>query len=419
MLLTLLLQKDLRRARRNPWPYIIFLALPLCITALIGLAFGRSSSGGGLARIRMAIVDEDDSLLSQLLRGGMNQGDFRQHIDLSFLERDAALRQIDDDKISAVLVIPKGFTRGYLSGETGIRLELIKNPAQSVYPATVEALLEVAVAGLNAISRNLHADLPEWKALIEKDGPPDLKRMGELMTRMGDRFEKVGHYLFPPLAGYTRETTRNPVKESTAGNIFAFLLPGLAAMFLLYLADNAVRDIYREVEAGTLDRFRTMRPGLLDWVVSKVTLGIVIVVLGGLVLFAGGAGIFSIHWRGPLVIAAMVVVYALFASGLMALIASLSRHARRADALTNIVILTMSFAGGSCFPARDLPPVLRDQISPLMPNYWFIEALRAVQFGGSTAPWFGAALRLLVLGLIMSLAAAWILRRALNRGVRA
>src|SRR5437016_11448532 len=112
MLWTMLI-KDLRRARHNPWPYLLNLALPLCITALIGLVFGPSAKGGGLGQIKLAVVDEDDSVLSSLLRGAMNQGDFKKHLEARFLERAQALKQISDNKISAVLIIPKGFTRAY------------------------------------------------------------------------------------------------------------------------------------------------------------------------------------------------------------------------------------------------------------------------------------------------------------------
>ena len=101
MLWTLLI-KDLRRARHNPWPYLLNLALPLCITALIGLVFGPSSKGGGLGQIKLAVVDEDDSVLSSLLRGAMNQGDFKKHLEARFLERTDALQQINNNKISAV-----------------------------------------------------------------------------------------------------------------------------------------------------------------------------------------------------------------------------------------------------------------------------------------------------------------------------
>src|SRR6266516_1935206 len=92
MLWTLLI-KDLRRARHNPWPYLINLALPLCITALVGLVFGPSSKGGGLGQIKLAVVDEDDSVLSSLLRGAMNQGDFKKHLEARFLERKEAFKQ--------------------------------------------------------------------------------------------------------------------------------------------------------------------------------------------------------------------------------------------------------------------------------------------------------------------------------------
>src|SRR5213596_3309538 len=207
MLWTLLI-KDLSRARHNPWPYLINLALPLCITALIGLVFGPSSKGGGLGQIMLAVVDEDDSVLSSLLRGAMNQGDFKKRLEARFLERTEALGQINNNKISAVLIIPKGFTRTYLTGDGPVAFELIKNPAQSFYPAILEELLQVAVAGLNAVARNLRSDFPEWQAIIEKEGRPDMKRMAGLLVRVGDKFEQAGHYLFPPLVSYEAITQK-------------------------------------------------------------------------------------------------------------------------------------------------------------------------------------------------------------------
>ena len=278
MLWTLLI-KDLRRARHNPWPYLINLALPLCITALIGLVFGPSRKGGGIVPIKVAVVDDDDSVLGSLLRGAMNQGDFKKHLEARFLEREEALKQINDNKISAVLIIPKGFTRSYLAGDGSVALELVKNPAQSFYPAILEELLQVVVAGLNAVARNLSSDLPEWKAIIEKEGRPDMKRIADLLVRVGDKFEKAEHYLFPPLVGYEATTRKKTKEEGPALNIFAFLLPGMAAMFLLFLADHAIRDLYREVTARTLDRFRTLHDRLLPFIVSKVVLAMAVVVL--------------------------------------------------------------------------------------------------------------------------------------------
>ncbi len=418
MLWTLLI-KDLGRARHNPWPYLLNLSLPLCITALIGLVFGPSSKGGGLGTIKLAVVDDDDSALSSLLRGAMNQGDFKKHLEVRFLEREQALKEIGANKISAVLIIPKGFTQDYLTGARPVALELIKNPAQSFYPAILEELLQVAVTGLNAVARNLRSELPELRDILEKEGRPDMKRIAELIVRVGGKFEKAERYLFPPLVGY-QTTTRKKAKEEGPGlNIFAFLLPGMAAMFLLFLADHGIRDLYTEVRTRTLDRFRTLHDRLLPFVISKVLLAMAVVVLGSIVMFGGGVVIFGIRWEQPLAMAAVILAFGLFASGLMALIAALAQTERRANAINSVIVMVLSFVGGSFFPARQLPPLFRDHLSPLLPNYWFIEALRELQSGGARMPWAWAALKLVLLGLVLVSAASWIFQRLLAKGVRA
>src|SRR5438477_10364997 len=136
-MLRVLLAKDLRRAWRNPLPWLINLALPVCITALIGLAFGGKSDSGALGRIRFAVVDEDDSPLTGLLRGAANQREGGKYLEPVFLDREAALGQIADNKLSAVLIIPERFTRDYLTARKPVSIELIKNPAQSIQPAVL------------------------------------------------------------------------------------------------------------------------------------------------------------------------------------------------------------------------------------------------------------------------------------------
>ncbi len=74
-MLHVLVAKDLRRAWRNPVPYLIHLCLPLVITAMLGLIFGGAGrqQGGGLGKIRVVIVDEDDSVVTRFLRGALSQ----------------------------------------------------------------------------------------------------------------------------------------------------------------------------------------------------------------------------------------------------------------------------------------------------------------------------------------------------------
>ena len=165
-----LIAKDLRRAWRNPLPWMLNLALPIVITVVIGMVFGgQGGDGNSLGRIKFAVVDEDKSPLADFLRGAANQGERARHLEPVFLERPAAEQQLKDAKLSAILVIPAGFASNYLSGGK-VQLELVKNPAEQIHPAVLEELLEVVVSGLNAVSRNFNSQFPAWRKVIEGEG---------------------------------------------------------------------------------------------------------------------------------------------------------------------------------------------------------------------------------------------------------
>ena len=210
-MLRVLLAKDLRRAWRNPLPWLINLALPLCITGLIGLAFGGRSDSDALGRVRFAVVDEDDSVLTGFLRGAANQGEGGKFLEPVFLEREAAMRLINDNKISAVLIIPTNFTRHYLTGSEAVSLELIKNPAESIHPAVLEELLGATVTALNAVARNFQSEFPDWREVFE--GKRDYRQVAALVERAGDKLEAAGKYLNPPLVIYTKEIRGDDTRD--------------------------------------------------------------------------------------------------------------------------------------------------------------------------------------------------------------
>jgi len=256
-MLRALLAKDLRRVRRNPLPWLINLIVPLCMTALIGLAFGGKSDNGALGRIHFAVVDEDKTRLSDLLRGSSSQGDAAKYLDPVFLDRDEALRQINDDKLAAVLIIPTNFTRNYLTASNAVSLELIKNPAQSIHPAVMEELLGALVTAMNALSRNFHADFPELQEVI--DGKEDYRKISTLIDREGGKLEALKKYVNPPLVSFEEEVRAGESKSGPGVNLFAYLLLGLAGMFLLFIANNAMTDLHRELRFRTFERYQTMR----------------------------------------------------------------------------------------------------------------------------------------------------------------
>ena len=415
-MLRVLLAKDLRRAWRNPLPWLINLAVPLCITALIGLTFGGGSDNTSLGRIRFAVVDEDDSPLSGFLRGAANQSEGGKYLEPVFLDRAAALREITDNKLSAALIIPKNFMRDYLTGRGGLSLELIKNPAQSIHPAVLEEMLSAVVTGLNAVARNFQSEFPEWQAVF--DGQRDYHKIATLIERAGNKIQAVRKFVNPPLVTYEREVRAGESKGGPPFNLFAYLLAGMSAMFLLFLASNALGDLQREVAQRTFERYHTMQQRLFPFVAGKVVFAVVFLLWCSAVMLGGGALIFRISWQQPLALLALTLGYAFFAAGCMAFLVTWITDEHRSAAIVNLVSMILGVAGGCTFPPQQLPAFFRDHLSPLLPTYWYAETVRSLQSGGANVPWVLVSLKLASVSALLLVLAALLFRRRFQIGSR-
>jgi ABC-type multidrug transport system permease subunit len=189
-------------------------------------------------------------------------------------------------------------------------------------------------------------------------------------------------------------------------------------MFLLFLANTAMTDLYREMRFRTFERYQTMQAQLLPFVVSKVLFAVVFLLLCGAIMLGGGGLIFRVSWEQPLALTTLVIAYSCCAAGLMALLVAIVPNERRAATLNSVVAMLLGFAGGCMFPARQLPPLIRDHVTPLLPSYWFVSGTRALQDGDPVA-WGLVSLKLVVVSAICIVLAVAIFQSRFKKGLRA
>lgn len=393
-----LVAKDMLRFRRNWVTVAIMLAVPLALTGLIGITFGPSARDGEMPRIKVALVDEDDSILGSMLAGSVASEQASKYFDAAFEDRETALGMLNENQISVVVVVPSGFTDALLDNRVPAPIELVKNPAQRYMPAVVEELLSLLVEALNAISQNLMSELPELIEVFEEEGAPDSTKLTTAITRIGKKFEQAEGYLFPPLITYGRETVASTDQGTGGVNLFAYLLPGMAAMFLLFIADGTAQEIYRENEARTLARFRTVRYHVFPFVASKGLYAMTIVLLSALILFVGGGVIFRIRWQHPAQVLVLVTAFCVFCVGFIGLLTAIMMSEKRAAMFNSVLIMLMAFLAGNIMPVNELPGVLRDTVSRWIPNYWFHQAVLRLEFGMDGPHWLTATVALLLAG---------------------
>lgn len=266
------------------------------------------------------------------------------------------------------------------------------------------------------------------------DGEADYKEVAALIERGGTKLKKVEKFINPPLVMYEKEapasasndaapttadsSTSKTRKSDPASNVFGFLLAGMAGMFLLFLASNAMTDLHREVRQRTLGRYHTLHHQLAPFLASKLVFAIVVLWFCSLVLLGGGGLVFWVDWRQPVLLALLTLGYAGFAAGLMAVMVALIPDERKAGAFNTVMGMGLALAGGCMFPPQVLPAFLRDYIATLLPTHWFVDTVRNLQYSGGEITWVLPLIKLLVTGVGLLALATFLFRRQFRAGVR-
>jgi ABC-2 type transport system permease protein len=393
--------KDLRRRLADPAGLLINMAIPLAIAGMMALAFG--GSGGSTDRapvLRLVLVDEDVTPLSEILAGSSQNNEAAERLSvLRAATREAGLELLRDKEAAAMFVIPKGFSAALLDG-TPARLELVKNPAQSVMPEVASQGAGVVALYLTVARRFLGDDAPRLRALIEGDGWDDTAGLALSLAAVYQRIQASDDLLFPPLISIGE--TRREGEPGGTFQIMGWMYPGLLVMGLLFVGVTQMRDLLRERDAGTLRRQLCAPVGAGTLLTAKVIAVALTVLAAHAILLAAGSLAFGLSWGGFLPLAAVSVPLVLAVTGFAALLFSVVRTERQGDAVASIGIMVMSLMGGAFIPPQIMPEALRSA-SRATVNHWGQEALRALSAGQG---WAGARP---FVGTLAALAAVFIL----------
>src|SRR5512143_476516 len=296
--LLLVLRTDARRHLKSPWAILIFIAIPMVMTALIGIIFAPRAEESTLPPIPVVLVDHDKSLASRLLLGAFDADQMKKMFVVTVADEAEGRKRMEKGRASAIVIVPEKFTLDLLDAKT-TTLTVVKNPAEQFLPDVVEEFVNTMAVMLSAAVQAFAPEAQGIRALL--DAPLDAIPWDRLGPELGKAQKKVvaaQKYLSPLLVGLKAEEVKpaNAKPKFTKTDLFSMMLPGMAIMFLLFIVQTLMRDIISERGDGKLRRMMTTPLRPIELIGARIFGGWVMGIAVLLVMVAAGTLVFRVHW---------------------------------------------------------------------------------------------------------------------------
>ncbi|MGM0578707.1 MAG: ABC transporter permease [Myxococcota bacterium] len=385
-----IVRKDLRRFVADRQGAAMTLLLPVVLGALLGLLLDPplearpldvlvAAEEGGPAVDSVARAMADDPGLS--------------------VERVApgeARRRVARGETSVAVVLPADLGDGLrpraLLGVGAPRIRLLFDPAQRASADVVAGLVQkVAVrqvlSGLSdpAALREVLLDLRGVVRLAPLPGSREAWRdFVDAGLALADSMIEEGASL-PAPTGLPVALEREEIaaEDSVHGyDSHAHAFAGMLAMFLLFWAMEAARELVAERDAGLLTRVRLTGAARWEVLLGRGASVAVVGLAMSAALYGVGVLFFGVRVLGsPLGFAAVLASQTLLAAGFSVLLVGLGRTERRIQNGGTFAILVMAFLGGAWVPAFLMPGWLQS-VGRVLPTWWATQGQAAMTWRG-------------------------------------
>ena len=409
----LIIANDLKRRLRAPMATLLFLVIPLAMTALIGAIFDPGEDNRTqLPPIKLLVVDRDQDIAARFLLGALDQKEMKEMFQVTRVDAVAGERLMRKGKASAMLVIPEHFSDD-LAAQRPSTLEVVKNPAEEFLPGVAEEFAATMAVGFSAIAQVFADELKVIQGVrrlsLESVTVADLT---PFLERARGKIIALKSYLSPLLLAVGEETTKKPGQEDRpAGfNIFRYILPGMLIMFLLFIVEPSLREIQNERADGKIRRMMFSPLTGLELAGARIFSGWLIGMLVALLAMAAGTLLFGIAWGSLPLQLALLAAACFWCSAFFAMLNAFFRNKNQAGAFASPVILVFSAFGGSMLPLEQLPAGMR-WVGTLTVNHWYISGCTRIMDG---RPPLASLAVLLASGLVFAAVAMTVLPRRLS-----
>jgi ABC-2 type transport system permease protein len=377
---------SLRRLFRDRTNIFFILVFPLLLVLVVGVVFG------GFDKVGVGVVAPPGDELAGRVVAALRHDD---QLDVHRYATESRLRSaVEHHEVEGGVVVPRGFAArlragddasiGFLAGPTGVGLALQPVVDAAVRPELVD--LQAARFAADQGDGDFDAALARATTL------------GDQLPAVTVRAHTVGDRLFSPNLGR--------FDVGAAQQLLLF-------MFVTGLASSVA--IIRSRRLGVTRRMLST-PTSVAVVLGGEMLGrFTVVALQGAYIVSATWLLFGVSWGDPVGALALVVVFALVATGAAMLAGALFGNEQQSSSAGVMIGLGLGAVGGCMVPLQIFPSTLRT-IAHLTPHAWALDAFDELVGNDAGVGAIVPNLAVLAAMAVVLLAlATWRLRRVITR----
>jgi ABC-2 type transport system permease protein len=362
-----LVRKDLALFIRDRRAVVVSIVTPICIAGFFGFLFGGNGDNTPVTRVPVAVVDQDDSALSEAIVADLGRD---RTLAVTAMTGEDARERVASGKLRAAIVFPPGFgdgaarvlAAGGAGDEVKPAVELLYDPSQSLVRPIIEGLLTQHVM-----------------RQVTRDAPP---------------------------VPFTLKTSA--VSSGPHYNSYAHSFAGMSVQFILFMSIDAGVTLLLMRQQGVWRRLRAAPLSRATLLGSRVV-GTTLIALAILTaVYVAAMLIFGVRISGSAAgFAAVAVAFAVLAATTGLMIAGVGRSVGATRGLSIFAALILVMLGGAWVPAFLFPEWLQ-HVSQFVPTRWAVDGFDAMTWRG--LPFRAALLPVAVMlgwSALFALIAAW------------
>jgi ABC-2 type transport system permease protein len=377
---------NLRRTLRDPTGVFFIFVFPLVMILIIGVSFGGSDEP------RVGLVNRGTGSLAAELADQLRSA---QGLDVQLVDDSAGLvRSVERGELAAGVELPADYDDA-VRGEQTVPLRYVVRP--DLQSQQVGSIVSAVVAEQSARFRVARFVAAETQATFDQ-----AMRAGAAVESDIPRIEAVsttvGTSMFP------EELGRFDLGASGQMVLFIFITSMIAAAALIETRRLGMSR--RMLSTPTSDRAIVAGEAIGRFTVA--------VVQGGFIMM-GTALIFGVFWGDPVAALALMLSFALVASGAGMLLGAAARSSQQAIAIGILLGNALAAVGGAMLPLEFFSPTMHT-IAHFTPHAWAIEGFNELVLRGGGVTQVAAHIGVLLgTAAVLFALASWQLRRAITR----